>query len=66
MEVYSKPQIDEIGAKTAEEIKAAKGSIPALTQALGQSTTSAVSQKLLTDTVGDIDAVLDAINGVVV
>lgn len=66
MEVYTKPQIDQIGVKTAEKIKAAKGAIPALTQALGQSTTSAVSQKLLTDTVGDIDAVLDAINGVVV
>ena len=42
------------------------GAIPPLTQTLGQSTTSTVSQKLLTDTVGDIDAVLDAINGVVV
>ena len=32
----------------------------------GQSTTKAVSQKLFTDTVGDIGAALDAINGVVV
>lgn len=63
MEVYTKPQIDQIGVKTAEKIK---GAIPPLTQTLGQSTTSAVSQKLLTDTVGDIDTVLDAINGVVV
>lgn len=31
---------------------------------LGQSTEAAVSQKLLTDTVGDIEAALDAINGV--
>ncbi len=54
MEVYSKPQIDQIGVKTAEKIKAAKGAIPPLTQALGQSTTSAVSQKLFTDTVMDI------------
>lgn len=66
MEVYSKPQINDMGAKTAKAIKDAKGAIPPLTQALGQSATSAVSQKLLTDTVGDIDAVLDAINGVVV
>lgn len=49
MEVYSKPQIDEMGVKTAEKIKAAKESIPALTQTLGQSTTSATSQKLVTD-----------------
>ena len=49
MEVYSKPQIDQIGVKTAEKIKAAKGAIPPLTQALGQSTTSATSQKLVTD-----------------
>lgn len=31
---------------------------------LGQSTTDAVSQKLLTDVVGDIDSALTAINGV--
>lgn len=31
---------------------------------LGQSTTYAVSQKLLTDVVGDIDSALTAINGV--
>lgn len=30
---------------------------------LGDSTEAAVSQKLLTDTVGDIEAVLDEING---
>lgn len=35
-------------------------------QVLGQSTTDAVSQKLLTDTVGNLATVLDRINGVVV
>lgn len=37
-----------------------------IAQTMGQSTTEVVSQKLLTDTVGDIGAALDAINGVVV
>lgn len=37
-----------------------------VSQALGQSTTDAVSQKLLTDTVGNLATVLDRINGVVV
>ncbi len=49
MEVYSKPQIDEMGVKTAEKIKTVKGAIPPLTQALGQSPTQATSQKLVTD-----------------
>ena len=40
--------------------------IPVVTQAQGQSTAQAVSQKLFTDTVGDIGTALDAINGVVV
>lgn len=35
-------------------------------QTLGQSTTDAVSQKLLTDTVGDIATILDDINGEVI
>lgn len=37
-----------------------------VTQATGQSTGLSVSQKLFTDTIGNIDAVLDSINGVVV
>ena len=38
----------------------------AVTQVTGQSTSLAVSQKLFTDTVGNINSVLDSINGVVV
>jgi len=37
--------------------------MPTLAQAQGQSTTQAVSQKLFTDTVGDIEAALTTING---
>jgi len=35
-----------------------------ITTTLGQSATEAVSQKLLTDVLGDIDNVLTALNGV--
>lgn len=61
--IYTKPQIDAMAVKIGGEIKAAKTTI---TQVQGQSTTEAVSQKLFTDTVGNIGAALDAINGVVV
>ena len=48
------------------DIKAVRGQIPVVAPTSGQSTTAAVSQKLFTDTVGNIDALLDKINGVVV
>lgn len=40
-------------------VKGEKGDMPPVAQELGQSTTDAVSQKLLTDTVGDIANILD-------
>ena len=40
-----------------------QGSAVPITTTLGQSTTQAVSQKLFTDTVGNIEATLTAING---
>lgn len=40
--------------------------IPKVLSLTGQSTTNTISQKLFSDTVGDIGAVLDAINGEVV
>lgn len=46
--------------------KGDKGDPVPVAQVLGQSTTDAVSQKLLTDTVGNLATVLDRINGVVV
>lgn len=61
--IYTKPQIDAMAVKIGGEIKKVK---TAVTQVQGQSTTEVVSQKLFTDTVGDIGAALDAINGVVV
>lgn len=44
--------------------KGDKGDAVPITTTLGQSETQAVSQKLLTDVLGDIDAALSAINGV--
>lgn len=61
--IYTKPQLDAIAVKLGNKIKEAKTTV---TQEQGQSTTQAVSQKLFTDTVGNIGAALDAINGVVV
>lgn len=61
--IYTKPQLDAIAVKIGGEIKKAKTTV---VQVHGQSTTQAVSQKLFSDTVGDIGAALDAINGVVV
>lgn len=49
MEVYGKSHIDQMGTKTANKIRDVKNAIPPLTQSLGQSTTSATSQKLVTD-----------------
>lgn len=47
-------------------IQGTQGPPVPVAQVLGQSTTDAVSQKLLTDTVGNLATVLDRINGVVV
>lgn len=44
--------------------KGETGSTPPITSTYGQSTTEAVSQKLLTDAVGDIESLLININGV--
>lgn len=55
---------------TPEQISALKGdkgetgSTPPITSTYGQSATEAVSQKLLTDAVGDIESLLISINGV--
>ena len=59
--VYTKPQTDLQASVIGGRIKAAKVTVA---NTLGQSTTQAVSQKLFTDTVGDIEAALTAINGV--
>lgn len=62
----------ETGAKGAkgdtgpQGIQGIQGPPVPVAQVLGQSTTDAVSQKLLTDTVGNLAIVLDRINGVVV
>ena len=61
--VYTKAQVDEMAFEIGGEIKKVRSAIPTVTQQTGQSTTQAVSQKLLTDTVGDIEATLTAING---
>lgn len=60
IEVYSTAQMNAIAAEIGEGIKAEKTQV---IQAQGQSTTAAVSQKLFTDTVGDIADALTAING---
>ena len=44
--------------------KGEKGDSVPIANSLGQSDTQAVSQKLLTDTLGDIDSILTQINGV--
>ena len=52
---------------TAEQLaalKGAKGDPVPITTTLGQSQTQAVSQKLLSDVLGDIDDALTIINGV--
>lgn len=61
--IYTKPQIDAMAVKIGVKINESKTEV---VQTQGQSTTQAVSQKLFTDTVGDIGSALDAINGVVV
>jgi hypothetical protein len=48
----------------AEWLKSFKGDPVTITTTLGQSTTEAVSQKLLTDVLGDIDTALTNLNGV--
>lgn len=45
-------------------LKGAKGDQPPITNSFGQSEVEAVSQKLLTDTLGDIVSALNSINGV--
>lgn len=61
--IYTKPQIDAMAVKIGVKINESKTEV---VQTQGQSTTQAVSQKLFTNTVGDIGAALDAINGVAV
>ena len=61
---YTKDQQDAIATIIGTRIKTVKESIPSTVQVQGQSTESVVSQKLFTDTIGDIAATLDAINGV--
>lgn len=56
----------DTGPQGIQGIKGDKGDPVPVAQVLGQSTTDAVSQKLLTDTVGNLATVLDRINGVVV
>lgn len=62
---YTKDQQDAIATIIGTRIKTVKESIPSTVQVQGQSTESVVSQKLFTDTIGDIAATLDAINGVI-
>lgn len=64
MNVYTKEQVDVQARIVGERLKDIKSDIPTITQTTGQSTTEVVSQKLLTDTIGDIESVLDTINGV--
>lgn len=54
------------GETGPQGIQGIQGPPVPVAQELGQSTTDAVSQKLLTDTVGNLATVLDRINGVVV
>ena len=62
---YTKDQQDAIATIIGTRIKTVKESIPSTVQVQGQSTESVVSQKLFTDTIGDIATTLDAINGVI-
>lgn len=64
-EYYTKAQVNEQATLIGNRIKTVKESIPSTVQVQGQSTESVVSQKLFTDTIGDIAATLDAINGVI-
>lgn len=52
------------GLQGIQGIKGDKGDPVPITTSLGQSQTQAVSQKLLTDVLGDIDTVLTNLNGV--
>ena len=52
------------GLQGIQGIKGDKGDPVPITTTLGQSATQAVSQKLLTDVLGDIDAALTNLNGV--
>ena len=61
--VYTKAQVDEMAVEIGGEIKTVRITVPTVTQQTGQSTTQAVSQKLFTDTVGNVEAALTAING---
>lgn len=49
---------------TPEQLAALKGDPAPIATTLGQSDTQAVSQKLLTDMLGDIETVLTNLNGV--
>ena len=59
-EYYTKVQTDLQASVIGGRIKAAKVTVA---NTLGQSTTQAVSQKLLTDVLGDIETVLTELNG---
>lgn len=56
----------DTGPQGIQGIKGEQGPPVPVSQVLGQSTTDAVSQKLLTDIVGNLATILDRINGVVV
>lgn len=54
----------EQGEQGIQGVKGDKGDPVPITTTLGQSQTQAVSQKLLSDVLGDIDSALTNINGV--
>ena len=56
-------EIQRLAIAVGNDIRDIKSSTVTVVSTLGQSDKLAVSQKLLTDKLGDIEAVLDAING---
>jgi hypothetical protein len=56
-------EIKRLAEAIGSDIKGIRSDAVQVTTSLGQSDTLAVSQKLLTNRLGDIETLLDAING---
>lgn len=63
MKYYTQEQIDQQGSIIGAYIRNVKSEAIQVTTELGQSESLAISQKLYTDTLGDIGSILDSING---